>query len=133
MSASDVGPDNKLSNQKLFNDFMIDGGKCGPDGVRCDVEGNLWCSSNAGRAVGYNGVTVWTRGKADRAYPSTGGHRKCLFRVSAELGRPKRVRRRRKRLPADFIVQPHRNCQRASLPYCRCDRAQVPQNPGPLT
>jgi len=60
MSASDVGPDNKLSNQKLFNDFMIDGGKCGPDGARCDVEGNLWCSSNAGRAVGYNGVTVLT-------------------------------------------------------------------------
>jgi hypothetical protein len=26
MSASDVGPDNKLSNQKLFTDFMIDGG-----------------------------------------------------------------------------------------------------------
>ena len=27
---------------------------------RCDVDGNLWCSSNAGRAVGYSGVTVWT-------------------------------------------------------------------------
>src|SRR5580704_17882576 len=27
--------------------------------TRCDVDGNLWCSSNAGRAVGYNGVTVW--------------------------------------------------------------------------
>lgn len=56
----DVGSDNKLSNQKLFSDFMIDGVKCGPDGVRCDVDGNLWCSSNAGRAVGYSGVTVWT-------------------------------------------------------------------------
>jgi gluconolactonase len=56
----DVGADNRLSNQKLFNDFMIDGVKCGPDGVRCDVDGNLWCSSNAGRAVGYSGVTVWT-------------------------------------------------------------------------
>ena len=22
--------------------------------------GNVWCSSNAGRAVGYSGVTVWT-------------------------------------------------------------------------
>src|SRR5262249_46797324 len=30
------------------------------DGVRADVNGNLWCSSNAGRAVGYSGVTVWT-------------------------------------------------------------------------
>ena len=39
---------------------MIDGVKCGPDGVRCDVDGNVWASSNAGRAVGYSGVTVWT-------------------------------------------------------------------------
>src|SRR5512137_166807 len=60
MHVFDVGSDNKLSNQKLFSDFMIDGVKCGPDGVRCDVDGNLWCSSNAGRAVGYSGVTVWT-------------------------------------------------------------------------
>jgi gluconolactonase len=59
MHVFDVGSDNKLSNQKLFTDFMIDGIKCGPDGARCDVEGNLWCSSNAGRAVGYSGVTVW--------------------------------------------------------------------------
>jgi gluconolactonase len=60
MYAFDVGDDNRLSNQKLFSDFMIDGVKCGPDGVRCDVEGNLWCSSNAGRSVGYSGVTVWS-------------------------------------------------------------------------
>jgi gluconolactonase len=60
MHVFDVGTDNKLSNQKLFSDFMVDGVKCGPDGVRCDVEGNVWCSSNAGRAVGYSGVTVWT-------------------------------------------------------------------------
>jgi gluconolactonase len=59
MHVFDVGSDNKLSNQKLFSDFMVDGVKCGPDGARCDVEGNLWCSSNAGRAVGYSGVTVW--------------------------------------------------------------------------
>jgi gluconolactonase len=56
----DVGGDTKLSNQKLFADFTIDGVKCSPDGVRSDVDGNLWCSSNAGRAVGYSGVTVWT-------------------------------------------------------------------------
>ena len=56
----DVGTDNKLSNQRLFTDCMIDGVKCGPDGLRCDVNGNLWASSNAGRAVGYSGVTVWT-------------------------------------------------------------------------
>src|SRR6478672_1533045 len=31
----DVGADNKLSNQKLFSDCVVDGVKCGPDGVRC--------------------------------------------------------------------------------------------------
>lgn len=56
----DVGSDNRLSGFKLFTDCMIDGIKCGPDGIRADVYGNLWISSNAGRAVGYNGVTVWT-------------------------------------------------------------------------
>jgi gluconolactonase len=59
MYVFDVGGDNKLSNRRLFSDFMIDGVKCGPDGVRADVNGNLWCSSNAGRSVGYSGVTVW--------------------------------------------------------------------------
>jgi gluconolactonase len=62
MHVFDVGDDHKLSNQKLFSDFMVDGVKCGPDGVRCDVDGNVWCSSNAGRVVGYSGVTVWTPG-----------------------------------------------------------------------
>lgn len=57
--AFDVGADNKASNRKLFSDCVIDGVKCAPDGLRCDVEGNLWVSSNAGRAVGYSGVTVW--------------------------------------------------------------------------
>ena len=60
LHAFDVGADNKLSNARRFADFMFDGVICAPDGVRCDVDGNLWCSSNAGRAVGYNGVTVWT-------------------------------------------------------------------------
>ena len=60
MYVFDMGSDNKLSNQKLFSNFMVDGVKCGPDGARCDVEGNIWASSNAGRNVGYSGVTVWT-------------------------------------------------------------------------
>jgi gluconolactonase len=55
----DVGADNKVSNRKLFSDCLIEGVKCGPDGLRCDVEGNLWVSSNAGRALGYSGATVW--------------------------------------------------------------------------
>jgi len=60
MHVFDVGADNKLSNQKLFSDFMIDGIKCGPDGARCDVDGNVWVSSNASGDLGYSGVTVWT-------------------------------------------------------------------------
>lgn len=56
----DVGDDGTLSNHRLFTDCMVDGVKCGPDGVRCDVAGNLWASSNAGRDVGYSGVTVWS-------------------------------------------------------------------------
>jgi gluconolactonase len=59
MHVFDVGTDNKLTNQRLFSDFMIDGVKCGPDGARCDANGNVWCSSNARNVVGYSGVTVW--------------------------------------------------------------------------
>ena len=60
MSVFDVGADNKLSNQKLFSDFMVDGVKCGPDGVRCDVNGNVWAAAMPAAHVGYSGVTVWT-------------------------------------------------------------------------
>jgi gluconolactonase len=56
----DVNDNGTLSNHRLFTDCMVDGVKCGPDGVRCDVNGNVWISSNAGRAVGYSGVTVWS-------------------------------------------------------------------------
>jgi gluconolactonase len=58
--AFDVAANNTLSNRKVVTDFLIDGVKARADGVRCDVFGNVWCSSNAGRAVGYNGVTAWT-------------------------------------------------------------------------
>jgi gluconolactonase len=56
----DVNDDGTTSNHRLFTDCMVDGVKCGPDGVRCDVNGNLWASSNAGRNVGYSGVLVWS-------------------------------------------------------------------------
>jgi gluconolactonase len=50
--------DKKLGNQRLFTDMMLDGIKCGPDGMRADVYGNLWISSNA--PLGYAGVLVFT-------------------------------------------------------------------------
>ena len=55
----DVTSDNRLMAHRVFSDCKVDGVACGPDGIRCDVHGNVWASSNAGRAVGYSGVTVW--------------------------------------------------------------------------
>jgi gluconolactonase len=56
----DVGSDNRLSNKQKFTDAVVDGIKCGPDGIRADVNGNIWLSSNAGRNVGYSGATCWS-------------------------------------------------------------------------
>ncbi|MBV9816080.1 MAG: SMP-30/gluconolactonase/LRE family protein [Alphaproteobacteria bacterium] len=47
----------KVGNVRLFTDMTVDGVKCGPDGMRADVSGNLWCSSNA--PLGYAGVLVF--------------------------------------------------------------------------
>ena len=47
----------KPGNIRLFTDMMVDGVKCGPDGMRADVAGNLWCGSNA--PLGYAGVLVF--------------------------------------------------------------------------
>ena len=48
----------KLGGQRRFTDMMVDGVKCGPDGMRADVAGNLWISSNT--VLGYAGVVVLT-------------------------------------------------------------------------
>src|ERR1700731_4207034 len=50
--------DKNVGNQRLFTDMMLDGVKCGPDGMRADVFGNLWISSNA--PLGYAGVLCFT-------------------------------------------------------------------------
>ncbi len=49
---------NKLANMRQFTDMMLDGVHCGPDGMRADVQGNLWISSNA--PLGYAGVLVFS-------------------------------------------------------------------------
>ena len=57
----DVADDNSLPNGRVFTDMMVDGVKCGPDGFRADVHGNLWCASAAGSSgLGYNGVVVFS-------------------------------------------------------------------------
>jgi gluconolactonase len=47
----------KLSGQRVFTDMMVDGVHCGPDGMRADVFGNIWISSNT--VLGYAGVVVF--------------------------------------------------------------------------
>src|SRR5258708_24811907 len=47
----------KLSGQRVFTDMKVDGVQCGPDGMRADTFGNMWCSSNA--LLGYAGVLVF--------------------------------------------------------------------------
>ena len=47
----------KPTNGREFLDMTVDGVHCGPDGMRADVLGNLWCSSNA--PLGYAGVLVY--------------------------------------------------------------------------
>jgi gluconolactonase len=57
LQVCDVGTNGRVSNLRLFAELVVDGVPCRTDGVRADVYGNLWCSSNA--ALGYSGVTVW--------------------------------------------------------------------------
>ncbi len=47
----------KVVNGREFLDMTVDGVHCGPDGMRADVAGNLWCSANA--PLGYAGVLVY--------------------------------------------------------------------------
>jgi gluconolactonase len=47
-----------LAGMRRFTDMMVDGVKCGPDGMRADVSGNLWISSNT--VLGYAGVIVFS-------------------------------------------------------------------------
>lgn len=59
----DVAEDGTLSNDRLFTDMMVDGIKCGPDGLRVDVHGNVWCAAASGSAaLGYSGVLVFNPG-----------------------------------------------------------------------
>ncbi len=57
---ADLTADSKsVTNLRKFSDCLVDGVKCGPDGLRSDVAGNVWASSNGHRNVGYSGITCW--------------------------------------------------------------------------
>jgi gluconolactonase len=47
----------RVVNLRQFTDCMVDGVRCGPDGMRADRAGNIWASSAS--VLGYAGVTVW--------------------------------------------------------------------------
>jgi len=49
--------DGRIANQRVFTTGMVDGIKCGFDGHRVDVAGNVWSGSTS--VPGYMGVTVW--------------------------------------------------------------------------
>lgn len=55
----DVVDEARLANGRLFTDMMIEGKHVGPDGVRADIDGNIWAS---GGWIGYpyDGVHVFT-------------------------------------------------------------------------
>jgi gluconolactonase len=48
----------QLSGKRVLTDMKVDGVQCGPDGMRADALGNLWCGSNA--PLGYAGVLVFS-------------------------------------------------------------------------
>jgi gluconolactonase len=50
--------DNKLRNKKQFTDMKLDGKAGGSDGIRADIDGNIWAAASGG--AGYDGVHVFT-------------------------------------------------------------------------
>ena len=81
MYVFDVGADNKLSNGKLFSNFMVDGVKCGPDGVRCRRGRQSLVLQQCGPQRGLqrrDGVDA--AGPAHRAHPAARDLRQRLLR-----------------------------------------------------
>ena len=69
----------KVANLRAFTDCMVDGVRCGPDGMRADRAGNIWCSSR--RAAGLcrrHGVESGRQ--ADRPHPPARALRQSLLR-----------------------------------------------------
>ncbi len=54
----DVVNQAKLANHRPFTTLALNGKIAGPDGMRCDVDGNLWCSA-AWTGDGIDGVFIY--------------------------------------------------------------------------
>lgn len=50
--------DNKIRNRKQFTDMKLNGRAGGADGIRADVDGNIWAGASGG--AGYDGVHVFS-------------------------------------------------------------------------
>jgi len=50
--------ENKLRGQRQFTDMKLKGRAGGSDGIRADVDGNIWAAASGG--AGYDGVHVFT-------------------------------------------------------------------------
>ncbi|MFN8526840.1 MAG: SMP-30/gluconolactonase/LRE family protein [Chloroflexota bacterium] len=49
----------KLTNGRVFVDMKLNGKQVGPDGIRADIDGNIW-ASGSGAGQGYDGVHVYS-------------------------------------------------------------------------
>jgi gluconolactonase len=49
--------DNRVRNKKQFTDMKLEGRKGGADGIRADVDGNIWVGASGGG--GYDGVHIF--------------------------------------------------------------------------
>jgi gluconolactonase len=54
----DVVDGTRLANGRVFTDMQVNGHKVGPDGIRPDVDGNIWASAGGGE--GYDGAICFT-------------------------------------------------------------------------
>jgi gluconolactonase len=49
--------DNRIRNKKQFSDLKLDGKPGGGDGIRADIDGNIWVGASGG--PGYDGVHIY--------------------------------------------------------------------------
>jgi gluconolactonase len=54
----DVVDESTLSNSQQFTDMIVDDVSVGPDGVRADIDGNIWASAGW-TGYGYDGVHIY--------------------------------------------------------------------------